>query len=98
MAATRKVKRAPPRKGPAPRHLSRGLLDKMLRDLVGRLDGQIRAAEAIATTMRPTGDHTLREVELRRVFGILLENQLRGLRDVQGFARLIICRDEGSAT
>jgi hypothetical protein len=89
--ATRKSKRRPLRK--TPRRLPRSLLEKMLCDLVGRLDQHLNMVEAIDTANTPNGLHTVIEHRLRTVFGILLDSQLHSLRDIVGFAH-IISRDE----
>jgi hypothetical protein len=79
------------------RPLSRPLLNKLLRDLVERADRQVEVAEAIATTNTPNSQHTVKEIQLRTVFGLLLSTQLEGLRDVAGFARLIHDRSGSAA-
>lgn len=82
--AKAKTKRKPSRR------LPQRLVDRMLRDLVGRIDEQLNFVEAMETANKPNGQHILVEHQLRTVFGALIERQLRGLRDIATFARLIL--------
>ena len=90
MTKSRTIKR------PSSRPLSRGLLDKLLRDLVGRIHHHIDIVEAIQTVNKPNGQHILVEHQLRTVFDVMLDRQLCGLRDIERLAQ-IATRGEGAA-
>lgn len=67
----------------APRRLSRSLFDKMLLDLVERIDRQIELTQAIKRSNTPNGQHIFIEYQLRTVFGVMLDSQLRDLMDIK---------------
>ena len=81
MKRTRKTKRVP--------RIRRASLGVMLPDLAERLDRQVQIGLAIQKTQEPNGEHTVAEHELRTVFGLLLESQLRNLRDIRDVARML---------
>jgi hypothetical protein len=86
----RKQRKAAPRKRPANvRYVSRCLLLQLLSDFCARTENQRQALDAIAATNTPNGLHTVAEHRVRTVTGILLESQLSGLRDIEGFARIV---------
>jgi hypothetical protein len=71
------------------RPLSRPLLDKMLRDLTERIGRQIVVVEAITRANTPNDLHIYIEYQLRTVFGVMLDSQLRGLKDIKGLAEML---------
>ena len=82
---TRKAKAKTPRV----KRLSRSTLNEALRDLAERLGRQLERHEAIVAANEPNDKHTEIEYRLRTVFGVLLDSQLRGLREIEGFAQII---------
>lgn len=76
-----------------PRRLSRPLLDKMIRDLGGRLQRLEHEAEAFETIIKPNGEHTVIEHQTRTACRVMLDSLQRRIRDVRGLAQLLV-RDE----
>jgi hypothetical protein len=88
--ATRKTRAKP--QGVRP--LSRRALAAEVVNLSERLDRHLEIAEAIAAANKPNDQHIAIERDLRVVFGLLLDGQMRSLRDIQGFARILARRDD----
>jgi hypothetical protein len=72
--------------------LPRPLLDKTLRDLADRISRQANIAEAVMHSNAPDPYHVNIEHELRTMFDLLMESQLRSLREIEGLARLLVDR------
>jgi hypothetical protein len=65
------------------RRPSRSLFNKLLLDLIERIDRQIAVTQAIKRANIPNGEHIFIEYQLRTVFGVMLDSQLRDLMDIQ---------------
>lgn len=73
-----------------PTHMPRPMLNSMIRDLAEQIDGHVKTAGAIAIALtQSSAEMTAMEHSLRTVFGILLDGQLRSLRNIQGYARML---------
>jgi hypothetical protein len=59
------------------------LFNKLLLDLIERIDRQIEVTQAIKRANIPNGEHIFIEYQLRTVFGVILDSQLRDLMDIQ---------------
>jgi hypothetical protein len=65
------------------RRPSRSLFNKLLLDLVERIDRQIAVTQSIKRANIPNDSHIYIEYQLRTVFGVMLDSQLRDLMDIQ---------------
>jgi hypothetical protein len=72
-----------------PAALSRRVLDKMLADLVTRLEAHALDLEAIHHANKENSTDLVFEHLSRMAFRIALDHQERSLRDIKTFARLI---------
>ena len=72
-----------------PKPMSRQTLAKGVQDLAKRLEDHAIVADEILEAERPRGNHTVLEHNVRTVFAVLMESQLKRLREIKGFARIL---------
>lgn len=87
-------RRAAPKK-PAPKVLSRKLLNALLSDLHDRLARRVDTAEAIAIAALPDGATMTGAVPMLTVLSTALESHVCDLRQIRAFAQ-IICERGGA--
>jgi hypothetical protein len=89
----RKTKRAVKAKAPASRRSWTALDDKLLLDLLDRIDRHIEVARAIGRANTPNDHHVHMEYQLRTVFGVMLDSQLLDLLDMRTRAENLCAGD-----